>query len=286
MDRTNFAISNVSDSGRALTFRRVAAGMGFGATAALADPAQYRGKRVRLSVELRTEDALPGASSWLRIDGDGGRQIALENNSTSLVRGTTGWTTQVTELDVPAEAHVIFYGLILLQDGVVHARNVQLTVVDPYLAWFTDKVGGSSPFYEVVDTADAGHTLTLRRMAGGTLMDNEFGTATTFAEGAAFRGRRVTIRAMFRTKDADAASIWVRADGGGKTLALENNMSRAVAGTTGWTGQTAVLDFPAGTERIAYGVLLVGRGAVTVRNISVSSDPITGAPMNGLPLSP
>ena len=35
--------------------------------------------------------------------------------------------------------------------------------VEP-LAWRTDRVNGSSPFYEIVDTFSAGHTLTLRRI--------------------------------------------------------------------------------------------------------------------------
>jgi hypothetical protein len=268
-----------------MTFRRVSAGTGFGATAAYADPAEFRGRRVRLSVELRAENALPGAMSWLRVDGESST-IALENNSTSGLRGTTDWTTQVTELDVPPEARRIYYGVILQQDGTVHARNVRLTAVDqpgnPSLAWRGDMVAGSSPFYEIVDTSAAGHSLTLRRMEGGTLMDNEFGTATTWVPASAFKGSRVIVRAMVRTKDAAAASIWVRAEGGGKTLALQNNMAQPIVGTTQWTGQKAILDVPAGTERIAYGLLLIGRGAIVVRDIAVAAEPVTGAPMPGV----
>ena len=284
-DRANFAISDLSADGRAMSFRRVSPGTGFGATVAAAEPADYRGKRIRLTVELRAENAVPGATAWLRIDGDSGRMLALENNSTRPVTGTSGWTTQVTELDVTADARRIMYGVILLQDGTVHVRNVQLTVVDPKdeaLAWRTDLVGGSSPFYEVVDTSDAGHSLTLRRMDGGTLMENEFGTATTSMPASAFKGSRVVVRAMVRTKDAAAAGIWVRAEGGGKTLALQNNMAQPIVGTTQWTGQKAILDVPAGTERIAYGLLLIGRGAIVVRDVAVSAEPVTGAPMPGV----
>ena len=199
------------------------------------------------------------------------------------------WTEQVTELDVPDDAQHILIGLLLSGDGAVHARNVRVEVIDRVvtpLAWHTDKVGGSSPFYEVVDTSALGHALTLRRMDGGSMLENEFGTATTLAPATGFRGRRVTVRAMMRTHDAAAAAVWVRAEGGGTTLALENNMTRAVTGTTEWTERTAVLDFPAGAETMAYGLLLMGRGSVSVRDLTVSSAPITGAAVPGLPMNP
>lgn len=288
-DASSYALSDVSTDGRSSSLRRVTQGSGFGATAAGVDAAPYRGRRVRLSAELRAENATSGASTWLRIDGANFRQIALDNNMQRALHGTVDWTKQVTELDVPEDAQRIWVGLILVGEGTVRARDVRVDPVDRAvtpLAWRTDNVGGSSPFYEVVDTSAQGRDLTLRRMEGGSMMDNEFGTATTKAPAPALGGRRVTVRAMVRTRDAAAASIWVRADGGGRTLALENNMARAVSGTTDWTERTAVVDFPAGTEMIAYGLLLVGRGSISVRDISVSSAPITGEPLPGLPMRP
>lgn len=284
--RTSYALGDVSADGRASSLRRVTPGTGFGATAAIVDAGPYRGRRVRLSAMIRAENAASGAATWLRVDGDNNRMIALENNMQRALHGTTDWAEQVTELDVPDDARLIVFGLLLPGDGSVHARDVRIEAVNQTLAWRTDRVAGTSPFYEVVDTSAADHALTLRRMEGGTLMDNEFGTATTSAPATAFAGRRVTVRAMMRTRDAQAASIWVRAEGAGKTLALQNNMDRPVVGTTDWTESTAVLDFPAGTETMAYGLLLLGRGSVSVRNITVSSAPITGAPMSGLPMRP
>jgi len=285
--RTSYALSGVSDDGRALSLRRVVPGAGFGATAAGLDATPYRGRRIRYSTVLRADSAAPGASSWLRIDGDNSRQIALENNSQRALRGTVDWTEQVTELDVPEDAQRIWFGLLLIGDGTVHARDVSVRVVDRIVApltWYTNRVGGTSPFYLVTDTAGGGHGVTLERMAGGSMMDNEFGTATAIAPAPSLGGRRVTVRAMMRTRDASAATLWVRAEGGGRTLALENNMARPVTGTTEWTEKTAIVDFPAGTERVAYGLLLLGRGAASLRDITVSSGPITGVAMPGLPM--
>ncbi len=285
----SYALTGISADGRSVSMLRTTPGSGFGAAVARLDPAPYRGRRIRYSAVIRSEDAIPGASTWLRIDGSGSQKIALENNSRRALSGTVDWTEQVTELDVPDDAQQIWFGLILSGAGAVHARNVRVEAIDRVvtpLAWHTDKVGGSSPFYEVVDTSALGHALTLRRMDGGSTLENEFGTATTMAPATGLGGRRVTVRAMVRTRDAAAASIWVRAEGGGKTLALENNMARAVTGTTEWTPRTAVLDFPAGTEAMAYGLLLMGRGSVSVRDLTVSSAPITGAAVPGVPMNP
>ncbi|MEP6617982.1 MAG: hypothetical protein ABJE47_01655 [bacterium] len=151
------------------------------------------------------------------------------------------------------------------------------------LTWRTDRVGGTSPFYEVAELADSGRTLTLRRMEGGSLLGGEFGTATTSAPAIEMRGRRVTVRALIRTSDAESASIWVRAEGGGKTLRLENNMARALTGTRDWGEQTAVLDIPDETEKISYGLLIVGRGSISARNLTVTTGPIEGAARTGAP---
>lgn len=285
--RSSYALSGVSDDGRALSLRRVVPGAGFGATTAGLDAAPYRGRRIRFSTLLRAESAAQGASSWLRVDGDSSRQIALENNYQRALRGTVDWTEQVTELDVPEDAQRIWYGLLLVGDGTVHARDVNVHVVDRIaapLTWYTNRVDGTSPFYVVTDTAGGGHTVTLGRMDGGSLMDNEFGTATASAPATSFGGRRVMVRAMMRTRDASAATLWVRANGGGRTLALENNMAHPVTGTTEWTESTAVVDFPAGAESVSYGLLLLGRGSASIRDITVSSGPITGAAMRGLPM--
>lgn len=158
--------------------------------------------------------------------------------------------------------------------------------IAPALEWRTDKVGGSSPFYEVIDTSAAGRTLTLRHMLGGGVMNNQFGTATARAPAAGMSGQRVTIRAEIRTQDAEAATLWVRAEGLGKTLRLENNMEHPIFGSSDWTAQTAVLDLPEGTERIAYGLLLIGPGAVSARNITVTFAPPTGGARTGLALPP
>ncbi len=291
-DRTAYEIRDVGDNGHSMSLTLVGQPPGtggFGATAAMADAAAFRGHSVRLRMQLRVESATTGGSSWLRIDGNEGT-LALENNLTNPLRGTTGWTGQVTVLDVPASATKIFFGTILSGAGTIHARDISLEVFDGAAAssapvWRTDRVDRSSSFYEVVDITDAGRALTLRRMEGGTMMDNEFGTATASIGADSMRGRRVAVRAMVKTRDVSAATLWVRADGGeGRTLALQNNMEHPIVGSTEWTEQTAVLDVPPTAERISYGLLLLGRGSVSARDLTVSAAPAAGPPTAATPL--
>jgi hypothetical protein len=149
------------------------------------------------------------------------------------------------------------------------------------LVWRTDKVGGTSPLYEVINEADSGRTLTLRRMPEAGSTGSEFGTATTTAPAESMRRLRVTVRAELRTREAGGASLWLRAEGGGRTLLLENNGAHAIAGTSDWTEQTATLDLPPETERISYGLLLGGNGEVAARNITVSAVAAKGPPVTG-----
>ena len=151
-DRTAYEVRGVGDNGHSMSLTRVeppSATRAFGATAAVVEAVAYRGHSVRLRVQLRADSAT-GASSWLRIDGNGA-VLAAENNMGNALRGTTAWTEQVTELDVPTNATHIIFGTILTGSGTIHAREINLEAFDraaptPAPAWRTDQVTRSSPF--------------------------------------------------------------------------------------------------------------------------------------------
>ncbi|MEP6990917.1 MAG: hypothetical protein ABJA80_08320 [bacterium] len=102
-------------------------------------------------MQLRVDSATTAGSSWRRIDAND-RMVALENNLSNPLQGTTGWTEQVTALDVPASATKIVVGTILAGAGTIHAKDIRLKVFDGAAAssapvWRTDRVDRSSPFY-------------------------------------------------------------------------------------------------------------------------------------------
>jgi hypothetical protein len=95
----------------------------------LADP--YRGGRLKLTAELRTEDA-ETATIWMRVDPIEGRYLRFDNlmrRSDGPLRGSNGWVERQIVLDVPEAAVTIHYGFFLRGSGKVWARRFSLEAV-------------------------------------------------------------------------------------------------------------------------------------------------------------
>jgi erythromycin esterase-like protein len=91
-----------------------------------------------------------------------------------------------------------------------------------------------------------------------------FGTLSQVFTGDAYRGKRLRMSAWMRTENADSAQFWLRLDSSKRTVGFDNMGQRAVTGTTDWKKYELTLDVPAETIRIAFGILLVGKGQVWV----------------------
>jgi beta-lactamase regulating signal transducer with metallopeptidase domain len=81
------------------------------AQACMAD--DYRGKRVRFSAWMKTEDVRGAAGIWMRVDGERRHGLQGDYISDRPVRGTTGWTRYSAVLDVPEEAVSLDYGFAI-----------------------------------------------------------------------------------------------------------------------------------------------------------------------------
>lgn len=92
----------------------------------------WRGRRVRLTASLRTEDADAG-TIWMRVDARPGAVLQFDNmlkrHEHGALRGTIGWTERSIVLDVPPEAASIHYGFLLQNHGRVWARLFRLESV-------------------------------------------------------------------------------------------------------------------------------------------------------------
>jgi erythromycin esterase-like protein len=93
----------------------------FGVTTFRFPVEQARGKRVRFSGFIRTEDLSSGwAGLWWRVDGDEGgehKTLAFDNMARRGPRGTTEWTEYTVELDVSEEAVNINFGVLMPGNG-------------------------------------------------------------------------------------------------------------------------------------------------------------------------
>ncbi len=105
-----------------------AAPQGFGGLSQSFRADQYRGKRVRFSAFVKTQDVTTGAGLWVRVDGNGG-VLAFDNMSNRFIRGTADWTQASIVLDVPADAVGIAIGLIMPGAGDAWIDDATFEVV-------------------------------------------------------------------------------------------------------------------------------------------------------------
>jgi hypothetical protein len=93
-------------------------------------PEAWRGKRVRLSGWLRSEDVSSGwGGLWVRVDGAGSRTLAFDNMYRRGVHGTTEWRAYAVVLDVPDEATGIAFGALLAGGGTLWVDDLKFEVV-------------------------------------------------------------------------------------------------------------------------------------------------------------
>jgi len=105
----------------------------FGGVHQMIGAADYRGKRVRYSAQVRTENVTDWAGLWLRADDGDGRVLAFDNMETSHrgLRGTREWSRQEVVLDIPQEANAIRFGLVLSGAGKAWLDDVHVDIVAP-----------------------------------------------------------------------------------------------------------------------------------------------------------
>jgi erythromycin esterase len=116
-------------SGKAAAFIRAdEAGNGAVLTQMVA-PGEFAGKHVRLSAEVKTKGADPGAGLWMRVDTPDGSP-SFDNMDDRKIMGDTNWAKAEIVLDVPEKATGIAFGVILFGGaGSVWIDDVKLEAV-------------------------------------------------------------------------------------------------------------------------------------------------------------
>lgn len=87
----------------------------------------YRGKRLRLSAWLKTQNA-DSAQLWMRLDG-AKSMLGFDNMDNRPIKGTTDWAHYAITLDVPAETVNIAFGAFLVGQGQVWMDDYLFEVV-------------------------------------------------------------------------------------------------------------------------------------------------------------
>jgi hypothetical protein len=101
---------------------------GFGTLMQTFTADNYRGKRVRMSAWMKTENAA-SAQLWMRVDGLETRMLGFDNMNNRAVTGTTEWKRYEITLDVPGNAVDIAFGTLAAGKGQLWVDDFQFEVV-------------------------------------------------------------------------------------------------------------------------------------------------------------
>jgi len=104
---------------------------GFGTMMQSFNADAYRGKRMRFSAVVKSEDIIGWAGLWIRVDGPVRNEyLRFDNMRNRSVKGTTGWQRCEVVTDVPAESTSICFGILLHGSGHAWLSDVRFEEVD------------------------------------------------------------------------------------------------------------------------------------------------------------
>ncbi len=129
---------------------------GFGTLMQQCGAKLYCGKRLRLTAYAKSKDVEDSAGLWVRVDGLEKTAVAFDNMMKRPIKGSTDWTKYTIVLDVPEDAAVLAFGVLMAGKGQVWiddlkfepvGRDVETTGLEvqpqDYPAEVKDKVRGA-----------------------------------------------------------------------------------------------------------------------------------------------
>jgi hypothetical protein len=105
---------------------------------------RFRGHRVRMSAQVKTESVEQWAGMWMRVDGPEGEMLAFDNMQGRPIKGTVDWNSYSIVLDLPAKSQLIAAGLLLTGPGKAWIADVKFEQVSQDVA-STDMTKGGKP---------------------------------------------------------------------------------------------------------------------------------------------
>lgn len=112
----------------------------YGGIRQIANLDSVRGRRIRLTAELLTENVTHGAGLWLRASTH--HLLVSDGMYDRLVAGTTSWTSHELIIDVPMDAEIVTYGVWMIGNGKCAMRHAVLDIVGKELHPTTKTVFG------------------------------------------------------------------------------------------------------------------------------------------------
>ena len=298
------------DGGDAITIQSVLKDSikGFGAFMKSSEPGpssmleQFRGKRVKMSAQVKSNSITGWAGLWVRVDAatEEEGEYAFDNMGDRPVKGTTGWTTYDLVLDVDTAGKRLVWGILMSGTGQVWITEPVFTVVDssvkttahpiivpkePVNLEFEPDTSGTHPKNWWLSGNRAKDYTLETHVAGGPSGKNAVVLKSNVAEikGAGifsqtcralnYSNKRVKISAMIKTRDAaEGASMFFRVNGhnnDARPLAMDTMRGRIIKGTSNWRRDELVLDVSSFARDIVYGAMLRGTGELWISDMKI-----------------
>lgn len=140
----------------------------------------------------------------------------------------------------------------------------------PIKGWF---LSGSDPFnYEMGIDREVVH----QGKASGYLKSktvieaDQFATMMQQFNAENYLKKRIRLSGFIKTKDVEwFSSMWMRVDNSsGDIIQFDNMCNRPIKGTSNWNLYSIVLDVPAESSLISFGIILSGRGQIWVDQLT------------------
>ena len=132
-------------------------------------------------------------------------------------------------------------------------------------------LSGSHPKdYTTGTTKDAGREGACAFLASGAEGSDGFGTLMQTFSAQQYLGKRVRMKGFVKAESVEGwAGLWMRVDGTERaSLSFDNMGERPIKGTLAWQRYEVVLDVPAESASISFGILLHGKGKVYLDDMS------------------
>ncbi|HEX2120795.1 MAG TPA: hypothetical protein VHL59_04060 [Thermoanaerobaculia bacterium] len=134
----------VAEAGAGVLGSKTQDAPGFGTMMQTFRADEYRGKRLRLTADVRSENVAGWAGVWMRVDAVGNRTLSFDNMQSRPIKGTSAWAPYSVVLDVPRDSESISFGILLAGTGKVWIDNVSFEEVDRSVP-VTGSHSGSGP---------------------------------------------------------------------------------------------------------------------------------------------
>ena len=254
------------------------------ATRTFASPLnKFRGRRIRISGWIKTNDVRECAGLEMHAYGAGGEIRAIDAMVCARpIHGTTDWREYQIVQDIPQDATKILLGAILFCSGEIWTDDFRVEVVGSDVPLTDDQ------YWQIYSPIAQRYTA-----APDPSVQHDGHATTCFQSGTAprggwasyqhvelhpdakFLGHRIRVTAWMKSSGVTGGSGFAIDTFGPWDLVLTNEGQRGhrpIVGTSDWQQYSAVADVPPETTSIQWGLTMNGRGKIWIDLDSVQVD--------------